>query len=59
MLVPAQDGSVIYWGMETTGGHRVCAWRTVLEVRSREHAYEAAYAFGDFQYQLRDLPAIP
>jgi Ser/Thr protein kinase RdoA (MazF antagonist) len=59
VLVPAQDGSSYL-----TGEHGNY-WRVTeyvpgglsLEVpESREHAYEAAYAFGDFQYQLRDLP---
>jgi len=62
VLVPAQDGSSYL-----TGEHGNY-WRVTeyvpgglsLEVpESREHAYEAAYAFGDFQYQLRDLPGDP
>ena len=62
VLVPAQDGSSYL-----TGEHGNY-WRVTeyvpgglsLEVpESREHAYEAACAFGDFQYQLRDLPGDP
>ncbi len=59
VLVPALDGASYITGNE--GNY----WRVTeyvpnglsLEVpQSREHAYEAARAFGDFQYQLRDLP---
>ncbi len=62
VLVPAQDGSSYL-----TGEHGNY-WRVTeyvpgglsLEVpESREHAYEAARAFGDFQYQLSDLPGDP
>jgi Ser/Thr protein kinase RdoA (MazF antagonist) len=62
VLVPAQDGSSYLTG--ELGNY----WRVTeyvpgglsLEVpESREHAYEAARAFGDFQYQLRDLPGDP
>ena len=62
VLVPAQDGASYL-----TGEHGNY-WRVTeyvpdglsLEVpESREHAYEAAYAFVDFQYQLRDLPGDP
>jgi Ser/Thr protein kinase RdoA (MazF antagonist) len=62
VLVPALDGASYITGKE--GNY----WRVTeyvpdglsLEVpQSREHAYEAARAFGDFQYQLRDLPGDP
>ena len=62
VLVPALDGSSYITGEE--GNY----WRVTeyvpnglsLEVpQSREHAYEAARAFGDFQYQLQDLPDDP
>ena len=62
VLVPALDGSSYITGEE--GNY----WRVTeyvpnglsLEVpQSREHAYEAARAFGDFQYQLRDLTGEP
>jgi Ser/Thr protein kinase RdoA (MazF antagonist) len=62
VLVPALDGASYITGGE--GNY----WRVTeyvpdglsLEVpQSREHAYEAARAFGDFQYQLRDLPGDP
>jgi Ser/Thr protein kinase RdoA (MazF antagonist) len=62
VLVPALDGSSYITGDQ--GNY----WRVTeyvpdglsLEVpQSREHAYEAARAFGDFQYQLRDLPGGP
>ena len=62
VLVPALDGSSYIIGEE--GNY----WRVTeyvpnglsLEVpQSREHAYEAARAFGDFQYQLRDIPGDP
>ena len=62
VLVPSQDGSSYL-----TGEHGNY-WRVTeyvpdglsLEVpQSREHAYEAARAFGDFQYQLSDLPGDP
>jgi aminoglycoside phosphotransferase (APT) family kinase protein len=59
VLVPALGGASYITGEE--GNY----WRVTeyipnglsLEVpQSRDHAYEAARAFGDFQYQLRDLP---
>jgi Ser/Thr protein kinase RdoA (MazF antagonist) len=62
VLVPALDGASYITGEE--GNY----WRVTeyvpdglsLEVpQSREHASEAARAFGDFQYQLRDLPGDP
>ena len=62
VLVPALDGSSYI-----TGDHGKY-WRVTqyvpgglsLEVpESKGHAYEAARAFGDFQYQLRDLPGDP
>ena len=62
VLVPALDGASYITGNE--GNY----WRVTeyvpnglsLEVpQAREHAYEAARAFGDFQYQLRDLPGDP
>ena len=62
VLVPALDGSSYITGDQ--GNY----WRVTeyvpdglsLEVpQSREHAYEAARAFGDFQYQLRDLLGDP
>ena len=61
VLVPAIDGTSYVTGDQ--GNY----WRVTeyvpnglsLEVpQSREHAYEAARAFGDFQYQLRDLPGV-
>ncbi|MEK9773656.1 MAG: aminoglycoside phosphotransferase family protein [Opitutae bacterium] len=62
VLVPAKDGSSYL-----TGEHGNY-WRITeyvpnglsLEVpETRKHAYEAARAFGDFQYQLSDLPGDP
>ncbi len=62
VLVPAKDGSSYL-----TGEHGNY-WRVTeyvpgglsLEVpQSRQHAYEAARAFGDFQYQLGDLSGDP
>ena len=60
--VPAQNGSSYL-----TGEHGNY-WRVTeyvpgglsLEVpKSRTHAFEAAHAYGDFQYQLKDLPGDP
>ena len=62
VLVPSKDGSSYI-----TGEHGNY-WRATeyvagglsLDVpESRQHAYEAARAFGDFQYQMSDLPGDP
>ncbi len=50
-----QDGGGDYWRVYTF----IEGARTYDEVQSRNHAYQAAYAFGTFQKRLLDLPGSP